>query len=153
MCRQSATVSVMVFPGTWERFLNPAKPEDGYIFEMDMSSSIFPFRDRAQSLAVQKICLLARCNDTAACEYEVVVSPPLPPDESNKMRPLTTPPNEYGRMHFIAKDVSAANTTITSSPTKWQLRMNKVGSAKTEPNQLADVKDLMMVLGYAWKNS
>ena len=136
------------FPSQWHRFLHPSTPADGNVFELDMSSSLFPIRDQAKTLKVNTIWLLARGMDAAS--YEVVMTPPLPeppPDESNTI--TLTPGSQYGGLHFGQKDVAAAGITIrtTAPPVKWQLGITRSGGENLQEDLVADV---FLVLGYEW---
>ena len=62
--------------------------------------------------------------------------------------------NQYGRLYFGQKDVSAANVTIDliAPPVKWLLKMtnpaNPNGILNTDP---AEVEDVLLVFGYEWE--
>src|SRR5439155_5209011 len=107
------------FPSQWYRFLNPPNPANGNVFELEMSPGLFPFRDDKKTLSVNSIWLLARCKDGE--NYTVLLNPPLAggSDTFNLAQV-----NEYGRLHFAQKDVSAANVTIdlAALPVKWRLK-------------------------------
>nr|HRC85446.1 hypothetical protein [Thermoanaerobaculia bacterium] len=64
------------FGTAWSRFLNPVNPDDGNVFELEMSSALFPLRDATQTLKLNTLTLLARCTDPG--NYTVTLTPPLP---------------------------------------------------------------------------
>jgi hypothetical protein len=133
------------FPTQWHRFLHPADPANGNVFELDMSPNLFPFRDRGKTLKVNTIWLFARCAD--AGNFSVVMTPPLPeppPAGSNTM--TLAPVNQYGGLHFSQKDVAALGIEIvpTVPPVKWQLRMLSPGGGSLQ------VEDALLALGYEW---
>jgi hypothetical protein len=141
------------FPNQWHRFLKPTNPADGNVFELEMSPSLFPIRDKDKTLKVNKIWLLARCTDTGS--YDVVITPPLPeppPAGSNTM--TLAPVNQYGGLHFAQKDVTEDVTGLeveiapTAPPVKWQLKMTRPGD---ENLQEGEVGDVLLVLGYEWE--
>jgi AAA ATPase-like protein len=139
------------FPSQWHRFLHPATPADGNVFELDMAPSLFPIRDQEKTLKINTIWLLARCTDAAS--YEVVMTPPMPappPAESNTMTLARV--SQYGGLHFGQKDVAAAGIRIvpTALPVKWQLRMTRPGGGNLQEDPV-EVKDLLFVLGYEWE--
>ena len=135
------------FPSQWHRFLNPTNPEDGNIFELEMSQNLFPIRDHNKTLKVNTIWLLARC--TNAENYEVVMTPPLPeppPADSNTM--TLTRVNQYGGLHFSQKGaLDIEIVTTTNSSVMWQLNMTRPGSGNL---QQEEVEDFILVLGYKW---
>src|SRR6266508_1986638 len=51
------------FGSEWSRFLNPANPANGNVFELAMSRDLFPIRDAGKTLKINTINLLARCTD------------------------------------------------------------------------------------------
>src|SRR5882762_3795274 len=63
------------FPAQWYRFLNPANPANGNVFELEMSPVLFRFLDSRKTLKINSISLLARCLDDGA--FQVVATPPL----------------------------------------------------------------------------
>jgi hypothetical protein len=114
---------------------------------LEMSPSLFPFRDVGKTLKVNTIYLLARCTEEG--NYSVVMTPPLPappPAGSNSM--TLAPVNQYGGLHFSQKDVSDAPEPVTidpaALPVKWQLKM-------TPPGENLEVEDILLVLGYEWE--
>src|SRR5262249_1932057 len=64
------------FPTQWNRFLNPANPVNGNVFELEISTSLFRMRDMGKTLNVNVITLLARC--TNAGTYQVQFTPQAP---------------------------------------------------------------------------
>ena len=130
------------FPTQWHRFLNPINPVNGNIFELEIESSLFPFRDGGKTLKVNTIWLLARCTNSG--NYGVNLTPPLPPppDGSNNM--TLTPVNQYGGLHFAQKDVET-EIDPTASPVPWQLQISRPGG-----NLKEEVEEVLLVLGYEW---
>ena len=139
------------FPRQWYRFLNPPNPANGNILELEMSPALFAFRDEKKTLKVNSIWLLARCKDGE--NYTVVLNPPL---ASGSDTFNLAQMNQYGRLYFAQKDVSAANVTIdlAAPPVKWQLKMankNPTTADGNLENDPPEVEDLMLVLGYQWE--
>lgn len=136
------------FPTQWHRFLNPTNPADGNVFELEMSSSLFPLRDAAKTLKVNTIWLLARCTDAGT--YEVVMTPPLPappPAGSNTMTLALV--NQYGGLHFSQKGDDDAPLGIEVVPVKWQIKITRP-SPGGENLQVAEIEDVLLVVGYEW---
>lgn len=146
---ESATPSLRMFnlrqefPTQWHRFLNPTNPDNGNIFELEISPSLFPIRDADKTLQVNTIYLLARCKDTGT--YNVVMTPLLPPSGANTMS--LTKLDQYGGLHFSQKDVGI-ELALTDSSIKWQLRMTRLGGGNL---QGLEVEDVLLVLKYTWK--
>jgi hypothetical protein len=128
------------FPSQWHRFLNPTKPADGNVFDLEMIPSLFPIRDAEKKLKVNTIWLLARCSKAG---YKVVLTPPLLPAGSNTL--TLAPVKQYGGLHFIQKNVDV-EIDPTTSPVKWQLRMSRSGG-----NLKEEVEEVLLVLGYEWE--
>ncbi len=150
------------FPTQWHRFLNPTNPTNGNIFELEMSPSLFPFRDEGKTLKVNSIWLLARC--TNAEDYSVILNPPLPApsppgsDTSDTMRLVRV--NQYGGLHFSQKDVKDVSPSVaivpTGPPVKWQLKMTHAGPGggnlqEDLVKKVMEVEDVLLVLGYEWE--
>jgi len=137
------------FPTQWHRFLNPANPANGNIFELDMAPGLFPIRDAGKILKISTLWLLARC--TNAGSYTVVATQP-----SGSVTMALAPVNQYGGLHFCQKDVSALGIEIvpTDPPVKWQLKMTRPGGGKLQEDPLKkvmEVEEVILVLGYGWK--
>lgn len=143
------------FPSQWHRFLNPTKPLDGNVFELEMSPSLFRMLDRGKTVKVNTIWLLARCTDAGT--YKVTMTPPLPEPPPATSNILSLAPNkQYGGLHFGQKDITALGVTVTPAdpPVKWQLKMTRPGGGnlKKDPvKQVMEVEDVLMVLGYEWE--
>jgi hypothetical protein len=142
------------FPTQWHRFLHPANPVDGNVFELDMSPNLFPFKDNGKILNVNSILLLARCSN--GDNYSVVLNPPLPappPTGSDKFELVAN--SLYGGLHFAKKpannDTTLSSVTIDplNSPTKWQLKMT--GPAPDGVLGDNEVEDIFLVVGYEWE--
>lgn len=141
------------FPTQWHRFLHPTKPADGNILELELTSSIFPFRDSGKTLKVNMMWLLARCKKAGI--YEVVMTPPLPeppPDGSNTM--TLTQVAQYGGLHFGQKGDNAApleiEMALTDQPAKWQIKMTRPGGGNLQKDE---VDEVLLVLGYEWEQN
>jgi hypothetical protein len=143
------------FPNQWYNFLHPANPADGNMFELKMLPSLFPLLDQGKTLKINMIWLLARCTDTGS--YDVVMTPPLPappPPGSDTM--TLAPVNQYGGLHFCAKDVAAVGIEVvpTDPPVKWQLTMTRPGGGNLEEDpvkKVMEVEEVLIVLGYEWE--
>ena len=129
------------FPSQWHRFLNPTKPADGNVFELEMIPSLFPIRDVEKKLKVNTIWLLARCTNAG---YGAVLTPP-PPAGSNTLKLALV--KQYGGLYFSQKDV-VIEIDLTAAPVKWQLRMSRSGG-----NLKEEVEEVLLVLGYEWEQS
>ncbi len=142
----------------WHRFLNPANPANGNVFELEMSPDLFPLRDQGKTLKVNQIWLLARCTDPGS--YTVVMAPPLPPPP---LAPAADP-NEltlarvdaYGGLHFAQKDTGALSVEIApdnAPPVTWKLKMTRPGGGNLMEDpvkKIMEVEDVLLVLGYEW---
>jgi hypothetical protein len=134
------------FPTQWSRFLNPANPANGNVFELEMSSGLFPIRDADKTLKVNTIYLFARC--TNAGNYVVTLTPPLPvPPPVNVNAMSLAKSNQYGGLHFGEKDVSAENVGIVpgNPPSTWRIKVTSPGGGNL------GVEDAILVLGYQWQ--
>ncbi len=134
------------FPTQWHQFLNPTDPVDGNIFELEISSSLFPTRDAEKTLKINTIWLLARCTNTDG--YTVVMTPPLP-DGSDPLVLARVNENEYGNLHFAKKEDADIELALTDPPVKWQLKVTPPGNENLQVDPL-EIEDLMVVLGYSW---
>ena len=135
------------FPTQWHRFLNPTNPEEGNVFELEMSQSLFLFRDEGKKLKVNAIWLLARCTETG--DYDVVLTSASA--GSNTM--TLHPDNEYGGLHSKNQEINA-DIVPTGPPDKWQLKMSRPGGGNLQEDpvkKVMEVEDLMLVLGYTWE--
>jgi Tc toxin complex TcA C-terminal TcB-binding domain/Neuraminidase-like domain/Salmonella virulence plasmid 28.1kDa A protein len=143
------------FPSQWQRFLNPANPAEGNVFELEMIPNLFPIRDAKKTLKFNTMWLLARCTDAGS--YKIVMTPPLPeppPNDSNTM--TLTPVNQYGGLHFSQKDNLGIELVPTDALVKWQLKMTRPSGGNLQEDQvkkIMEVEDLLLVLGYEWKQS
>jgi hypothetical protein len=135
------------FPTQWHHFLNPTNPADENVFELEMTPSLFPFRDEGKTLKVNKIWLLARCTDEE--DYDVVMTLP-PPAGSNTM--TLARDDLYGDLHSNSgqEDVVALGVEVmpTDSPVTWQLQMTRPGGGNLQD---MEVEDVLLVLGYEWE--
>lgn len=143
------------FGTAWSRFLNPVTPADGNVCEFELSTALFPQRDRRKTLKLNTIILLARCTDPG--NYDVTLTPPLaapPPAGSNTM--VLAKSNTYGGLHFGQKDVAAVNVTVgpTDQPIVWKVKVTRPGGGNLleDPvKKVMEVEDLILVLGYEWQ--
>jgi hypothetical protein len=144
------------FPSQWQKFLNPSNPANGNVLELEMTRSLFAFRDDKKTVKINSAWLLARGKDGE--NYTVVLDPPLTPPPAGIDTFQLVQVNQHGRLHFAQKDVSAANVTldladVTNPPPKWQLKMtnpaNVGGLLSNNPTQ--EVEDIFLLLGYEWE--
>jgi hypothetical protein len=161
--RDGATPSLLMlnlrrdFPTQWSRFLNPTNPANGNVFDLEMSSALFPMRDAGKTLKINAIYLLARC--TNAGNYGVTLTPPLPvppPPEAYNM--VLTKSSTHGGLHFDQKDVTAAGLKIvpTVPPVTWRIKVMRPdpegGNLIEDPvTKVMEVGDVILVLGYEWQ--
>src|SRR5581483_10407504 len=143
------------FPSEWYRFLHPANPANGNVFEFEMAPGLFPIRDANKTLQVNTIWMLARCTDTG--NYQVVMTPPLPEPPPPNANTLTlTPLNQYAGLHYAERDVSAEGIEVVpnDSPVKWHLRMTRPGSGDLQQDPTTkemEVGELLLLVGYEWE--
>jgi hypothetical protein len=143
------------FPTQWYRFLNPANPANGNVFELEMSPILFRLLDTGKSLKINSISLLARCSDDGA--YKVVATPPLappPPAGSNTLSIAKV--SQFGGLHFGQRDVFAAGIEVTPNgpAVTWNLRMTRPGGGNLQLDPVTnvmEVADLLLILGYEWE--
>lgn len=129
------------FPTQWQRFLHPANPADGNVFELEMKPGLFPILSQGKTLKVNTIWLLARCTNTKS--YKVVMNPPVGADKMS----LALSTKQYGSLYFMEKDASALDIKIVpeDAPVTWRIKMTSGGGNLQED----EVEDLMLILGYA----
>lgn len=146
------------FPGEWYRFLHPVAPAGENIFELKMSSGLFPWRDAGATLKINRIWLLARCTDPG--NYSVTMTPPLPAPPPPGSNTVTLTPNaRFGGLHangLTGKDVSAAAIQVapTDPEVTWRIRLTRPGGGNLQQDpvrQVMEVEDLLLVLGYEWE--
>jgi hypothetical protein len=143
------------FASEWSRFLKPANPANGNVFEFEMSPELFPFRDAGKTLKINSMYLLARCSDDG--DYGVTLTPPLPappPAGANTMALAKS--STYGGLHFGKKDVADAAIEIvpTSLPVTWKLKVTRPGGGNLQEDpvkKVMEVEDLILVVGYEWE--
>ncbi|MDO8948376.1 MAG: neuraminidase-like domain-containing protein [Desulfocapsaceae bacterium] len=126
------------FPTEWHRFLNPANPVTGNIFELELKPELFAFRDQEHTLVINTICLLARCTKNG--DYNIILT----------IEPETTPidmklakMNQFGDLYFSQKKDVGIVVSPADPPAKWQLSMfdEKIKEL---------VEEIFLVLGYNW---
>ena len=137
------------FPSQWHSFLHPDNSEDGNVFELEMSTGLFPLLHQGKTLNINTIWLMARCSDPGS--YNVVMVPPLPasppaPAGSNTM--TLAPVGQYGGLHFKEKSVDDIKVMPTEPPVKWHLKMTRPDDENLQENEIEDV---LLVLGYNWE--
>lgn len=142
------------FGTAWSRFLKPTNPANGNVFELEMSPALFPFRDAAQKLRLNRVAFVARCTDPL--DYRLTLTPPLPtsPPGSNVL--TLKAQKKYGGRHFAELDVNATSIVVAPNvpATTWKIRMTRPGGGDLALNavtQRMEVEDLVLVLGYAWE--
>lgn len=141
------------FATQWERFLKPANPADGNVFELKLTPDRFFVLDAGKTLKISTIWILARC--TSPGGYDIVMTPPLPsppPVGSNKV--TLTPSDEYGGLHFHENDVSglAVQITDTDTPETWKLHVtNPDGKDLQGDSSGMELNDLYLGLAYVWE--
>jgi hypothetical protein len=139
------------FPTEWYRFLNPANPANGNVFELEMSPGLFRVLDTGKTLKINTLSLLARCTNSGT--YDVVLTPPLPappPAGSNTMALARV--NQYGGLHFGQK-ATGIDLIPTDPLVKWQLKMSRPGGGNLQEDPVTrgmEVEDVLLVLGYEW---
>ena len=85
---------------------------------------------------------------------QLCFNPPLPAAPAGSDTFKLAQVNQYGRLYFGQKDVSAANVTVDliAPPVKWLLKMtnpaNPNGILNTDP---AEVEHVLLVFGYEWE--
>ena len=126
------------FPTQWYRFLNPTNPANGNVLELEMSPSLFPFRDEKKTVKVNSVWLLARCKDGE--NYAAALNPPLAPPPVGADTFKLVQINQYGRLHFGQKDVSTANVIIdlAAASVKWQFKMTNDNPTTADGNLESD---------------
>ena len=131
------------FPTQWNRFLNPPNPANGNVLELEISPSLFPMRDMGKTLNVKVITLLARC--TNAGTYQVQFMPDAPGAASAF---VLNSIQEYGGLHFAARDTSGDTIQVGGAATKWSLKMTPPGSGNLQDNE---VTEMLLIVGYQWE--
>lgn len=142
------------FPTQWHRFLKPTNPDEGNVFELKMSSSLFRILDKDKTLKINTILLLARCMDGEP--YNIDMTLPLPVG-SNTITLAKI--QKLGGLHANGekgKDVSEPGILIvpTDPPAVWQLKMTRPGGGNLQENPVTkemEVEDVFLVVGYEWE--
>jgi len=128
------------FPTQWYRFLNPANPENGNVFELELSPNLFPIRDKDQNLRINTISLLARSPNTDG--YQCMITGPDGPLPTITITPI----NQFGGLHFGQINVDIG-IDLMDDPITWQLRMTR-GGTDNELLQINEVENMILLLGY-----
>jgi hypothetical protein len=122
----------------------PASRNSCEVFELDMSPSLFPFKDEGKILNVNSITLLARCTTTQ--NYSVVLNPPLPADSDT----FQLAKDDFGGLHFGARSklgtppLADVKIDPSTPPVRWRLKMT--GPAAGGNLAENEVEDLLLVL-------
>lgn len=143
------------FPTQWYRFLNPANPASGNVFDLEITPALFRLLDAGKTLKINSISLLARCSDDGV--YAVLMSPPLdppPPVAANTLSLARV--RQFGGLHFGQKEVSGAGIEIAPNdpPVIWQLRMSRPGGGNLQLDavtNIMEVQDVPLILGHEWQ--
>jgi hypothetical protein len=145
------------FPSQWHRFLTPANPAKGNVFELEMKPELFPWRDAGKTLKIKTLWVLARCTDAAT--YTVVISPPLPaapaPPAADPNKLVLARVNQFGGLHLAHVSALSIEISPTDAPTKWEIKMARPGGANLQEDAVSktmEVEDVMLVLGYSWES-
>ena len=137
------------FPTQWHRFLTSTDPTKKNTLELEMSSSLFPFRDEGKTLIVNSIWLLARCKHSE--DYTVtILNPPLLvslPDDTDTMILHASP--LYGGLHVDQKDVSESGIEIAQTGSPWVFKVTAPGGVDLQEDSVK-VEDMLLVLEYHW---
>ena len=140
------------FATEWSQFLNPVNAAAGNVFDLGMSSRLFPLRDARRDLKINSIMLLARCTDPGS--YTATLTPPLAgPAPANTLTLARS--NTYGGLHVGQKDASAAGITIgPNDPTStWSLKLTRPGGGNLAEDPVThrmELEDAVLILGYEW---
>jgi len=134
------------FPTEWHRFLNPADPAQGNVLEINMPTDLFLLRDQNKTLKIVNLWLLAQCTDPG--NYTVAMTVP-PAAVTATLAPFA----KFGGLHANGEngdDVSGLGIQVapTDPPVKWRIKMTRPGGGNL---QVAEVKDMLLVVGYVWE--
>ena len=132
------------YPGQWNRFLNPTQPADGNVFEFEVVPNLFPARDQAKNLAVEKIQIIARC--VSADDYSVTLESPA--DTAALKRAAAPKGAAYGDLHEGKLTVPKTIDWSKDSQT-WQFRIK--GPNNTDLSA-GEVQDVTMIISYSWSS-
>jgi hypothetical protein len=130
-------------PGAWSRFLNPADPAAGNVFELPMEPRLFSLPDHDKTLKITTVWLLARCTDQGTYTATLEV-PPAGPKEMK-----LAPEARYGGLH--AKETTGLAITVKPAGPPvlpWKLKMTRPDGKNLKPQEVTDV---FLVLGYDWE--
>jgi len=142
------------FPTQWSRFINPLTAAAGNVFELDMSTALFPARDTGKTVVINSIVLLARCTDPGT--YAIAVTPPLPATPPSANTVALDVNAAYGGLHVGQRSTAADGVEVApiGPPTTWRLTATRPGGGNlvVDPvTNLPEMQDLLMVVGYAWE--
>jgi hypothetical protein len=122
------------YPAQWNRFLRPEIPANGNIFDLELSSLIFPLRDARNSLKIISIQLFVRC--TGQGSYEVTVTSAESPMALEKTTNL-------GELLYGEKDISGLDMQIIPGNPPYTLRIKLMATASE-----MEIEDMLLVIGY-----
>jgi hypothetical protein len=138
------------FASQWARFLNPANPAAGNIFELDLAAHLFPLRDAGKTLKISAVYLLARCTDSG--KYGVTLTPPSPA-APNALSLAQA--KQYGGLHVDQHDVTAAGIEVATTDVaqRWNIKMSRPGGGDLKLDavkNVMEVEDVILILAYHW---
>jgi hypothetical protein len=157
------------FPTQWHRFLHPVDTASANVFQLELGSGLFPWRDNRKTIKINTICLLARCMDEA--DYKVVITPPISPRPSEASRTMILSRDtqlniQFGELHFSIKNTTPTDASkrlfeatidLSKSPQKWQFTVTGPGpdgQLREDPEtKKMEIEDLILVLGYEWEST
>lgn len=140
------------FPGQWQRFLMPANPASGNVFELPLARALFPLRDQGKALKVTGLWLLARCTDDGSYAVALTANVPAPNPAVLEALALGVE-NQYRGMHATLKEVDIAVAPLADPPLAWQFKMTRPGGGNLQPDPATggfEVSDMLLVIGYKW---
>lgn len=136
------------FGSAWRRFINPAVPADGNVFELEASPALFYQRDAGKRLKINAVSVIARGSDDG--DYQATFEPPFPGGALALAKR-----DDVGGLHVGELDASAADVTIAPAgpPATWRLRVQRPGGGDLALDAAGDaeVSDLFLILAYEWE--
>jgi hypothetical protein len=140
------------FATQWSRFLRPANPANGNVFELELSADRVPMRDAGKTIKINTITILARCSDPG--NYAITLDSPLAAPGSTTLALIQA--KGYGGLHVGRKDVAATGLEIAPAgpPLVVKIKMTRpTGKNLTEDpiTKVMEVADVVFVLGYGWE--
>jgi hypothetical protein len=135
------------FASEWSRFLMPADPAGGNVFDLHLEPNLFPMRDAGKRLQVTALHVLARCTDAAGYGLELTSS-----DTGTTATNLTRT-NAFGGLHVGVLPNLAESVAADDPSTPWRLKITRPGGGNLLQNpttQSFEVEDVLVVLHYRW---